>query len=81
MREGLARLEHEQWVVWSKSVLKQLLEDVDPYDSVELRNRVLKLHQKWLPNQIDYDDLSEELKDKDREWADKVLKLIQKEEV
>lgn len=76
LREQLAELEHEQWVKWSQNLMSQLLDDVDPNDSFAVRNNVLKKHQRWLALWKPYDELSEEDKDKDRIWADKVLKII-----
>ncbi|KKN03724.1 hypothetical protein LCGC14_1104830 [marine sediment metagenome] len=58
IREGLAEIEHEQWIVWSKAVA--------PAVSPERRARWAKL---WIP----YSELTEEQKDQDRVWADKVL--------
>lgn len=77
IREQLANLEHQQWGYWSKNAISQLLDNVEPFGSIEaIGKRALQLHQKWLPNWVIYDELSEELKDKDREWADKVLEIF-----
>ncbi len=59
--EELAEIEHDQWIEWSKSVADEVSE--------ERRERWKKL---WIP----YDELSEEEKEKDREYARKVLKKI-----
>lgn len=58
--ERLAALEHDQWVYWSKGVAHE----VNP----ERRERWAKL---WVP----YSQLSEEEKDKDREWARKAIAI------
>ncbi len=62
LREKLANLEHEQWSHWTKYMLDNLTDE----------------NIKRWRKQIDtnYDDLSEKEKDSDREWADKVLKLV-----
>ena len=61
--EKLAELEHEQWMVWSQDIAsKELL-------SNERRERWRKL---WIP----FQELSEEMKDRDRKWAKKVLEII-----
>lgn len=59
-REALAALEHEQWMAWSQDIAsKETL-------SAERLDRWRRL---WVP----YDQLTEDQKDMDREWADKVL--------
>lgn len=59
--EQLAKLEHDQWMEWSKSVSKEVSE--------ERLNRWKKL---WIP----YSKLSEEMKEEDRKYARKVLNLL-----
>lgn len=66
LREELAELEHDQWMEWAKSILKS--EDI----SKEREERWEK--ECFHP----YNKLSEEMKDFDREWADKVLKIVKK---
>ena len=58
IREGLAKLEHDQWVEWSKAVAPEV--------SPERQERWKKL---WIP----YSELTEEQKDQDRVWADKSI--------
>jgi bifunctional non-homologous end joining protein LigD len=62
--EELSELEHEQWMKWSKDVAKK--EDISP-------ERLERWKEYWKP----YDKLPEDVKDDDREWAEKVLKLVQ----
>jgi len=62
LREKLAELEHEQWMVWSKSIAQVSL-------PIEIRKRWQKC---WKP----YNELTEQQKDQDRVWADKVLDLV-----
>ena len=64
--EKLATLEHEQWIAWSKSIVRE--EQI----SLERYNRWVEL---WVP----YEDLTEEQKEQDRVWARKVLEVILKE--
>lgn len=59
--ESLASIEHEQWMEWSKSVASEV--------SAERRDRWEKY---WIP----YDQLSDEVKEQDREWARKALNLM-----
>lgn len=63
LREQLAALEHEQWMAWSQNIA------TSEFISTERLSRWAAL---WLP----YDELTEEQKDQDREWADKVLAAL-----
>ena len=58
--EKLAEIEHQQWMEWSKSVAPEV--------SKERRKRWEKL---WVP----YSELSEEMKEEDRKYARKALKV------
>jgi uncharacterized protein YfaT (DUF1175 family) len=64
LREELAALEHEQWMQWANSLIKS------EHLSTERLNR-------WAECMVPYSDLSEAMKDHDREWADKVLALVE----
>lgn len=63
--ERLANLEHEQWAHWTKYMLDNLSAD----------------NIKRWQSQIEtpYSQLSKKEKEKDREWARKILKIIDKE--
>jgi hypothetical protein len=65
LREELAKLEHEQWELWSKDIAEQ--ENI----SKERLDRWKKCWKK-------YDKLNEDAKEDDRKWADKVLNIINK---
>jgi hypothetical protein len=60
-RERLAALEHEQWVEWSRAIA-----DVEAITAT----RLARWEKMWVP----YAELSEEQKDQDRVWADRILK-------
>lgn len=60
--EKLAELEHEQWMEWSKSVAGEVSD-----------SRISRWELYWVP----YDELSEAVKEQDRIWARKVLKILQ----
>jgi len=60
--EKLADLEHEQWIEWSKSVAPEVSE-----------TRKERWKKYWIP----YSDLTEEVKDQDRKYAKKVLKILE----
>lgn len=61
--EKLAALEHEQWVFWAKDILKT--EDIN-------KERADQWEKLFVP----YDELTEEMKEEDRKWARKVLKIF-----
>ena len=63
--EDLAKLEHKQWEEWSKDISKK--EDIS-------KERLDRWKKYWK----DYEQLDEDVKDDDREWADKVFKIIDK---
>lgn len=61
--EELAKLEHEQWIEWSKSIAKS--EEIS-------KERLERWKKYWVP----YEELPEEVKEEDRKYARKVLTLI-----
>lgn len=63
IREELAALEHEQWILWSKDIAK-----TEKISST----RFERWQELWRP----YSKLTETEKDQDREWADKVIRLF-----
>jgi hypothetical protein len=68
--EELAKLEHEQWMHYSKAVSEQIMQ------AKSLEELQLFIKEKWFPNWKDYSELSEEDKNKDRMWARKALRTI-----
>ena len=69
LREKLAELEHRQWVAWSEAVATNSEFEIP-----------MGLIEKWRKSWIPYSYLSEEQKDKDRFWADKVLEVVPQKE-
>ena len=64
MLEKLAELEHKQWIYWSQEVaFKEKI-------SAERKKRWMEF---WIP----YENLTEEAKELDRQWARKVFDLFQ----
>lgn len=65
--EDLAALEHEQWKAWSMDIL-------DTEKICEPRAK------RWLEiyKYGGYRNLPEDLKDKDREWAERILWIVKK---
>jgi hypothetical protein len=62
LRERLAKLEHQQWMHWTKWLVNKSDHDIPE-----------ELEEKWKKSWMPYEELSEEMKDKDRKWADKSL--------
>ena len=83
MREKMAEIEHEQWMQWAKALLPELKELTKhhlPYgDERETGNCACKTCQRierWERECFKpYNELSEEMKNHDRKWADKILAL------
>lgn len=61
--EELAKIEHNQWIEWSKAIQSEISED--------RRNR-------WKKYWVDYEDLSEDVKEQDRVYARKVIDAVEK---
>lgn len=63
LTESLSDLEHEQWMYWSKSIASK--EKISP-------EKLTSWKKDWIP----YSELSEEVKEHDRKWARKVIRII-----
>jgi len=79
--ERLAKLEHEQWVEWGKSIAPELVELRDAA-SIPLVKDFLVLKtterlQRWNSFWVSYEDLNEKIKERDRVWARKVLHIFE----
>ena len=86
LREELAELEHKQWESWTRYITEHLF---DAYEqgkgnsndeiaqmkglSWSIGKELVPMMKKWHKNWKPYLELTEEEKDKDRIWADKVL--------
>jgi hypothetical protein len=64
--EALAKIEHEQWMHWSRAVAADIAD----------ATRV-----KWQRSWVDYTELRDDLKETDRLWARKVLTLLRQREL
>jgi len=62
LREELAALEHEQWVRWARHFLAH----ATPENLARWQRQC----------ETPYDQLTEAEKDRDREWADRVLAIL-----
>ncbi len=76
LREWLSNLEHEQWIAWSKSLtieLREIYIFTEKAEMFKIKDKINSRIQRWEKNWIPYKELSEDIKDFDREWADKIL--------
>ncbi len=64
--ERLASLIHDKWISWSRTLV---------LNGEVAQNKVRAWEKYWVP----YEELSEEVKDMDREWAHKVASLTAEE--
>lgn len=85
--EELSALEHDQWIHWSKSVYDSIekliaLIDVDGLsdENLEFIETQKARLARWESYWVDYDELSEKVKEQDREYARKTIELINKKE-
>ena len=63
--ESLAELEHEQWMKWADTIMQtENISDVR--------------FARWASCMISYAELTEEMKEFDREWARKALAILRK---
>ena len=63
--ESLAELEHEQWMKWADTIMQtEKISDAR--------------FARWASCMIPYADLTEEMKEFDREWARKALAILRK---
>jgi len=63
LHERLSALDHEQWMHWSKALA---------------RNAWLphEVERRWKTMWVPYEDLPEEIKNSDREWADRAFRIM-----
>ena len=79
LREWLSEQEHIQWEYWSKTLAKELHDIKVLCYAGKTTEAIQKLNsrlQRWEKNWKPYEKLKEEIKDYDREWADKILDNI-----
>lgn len=62
-KEALAELEHEQWMEWARYIA-----GAEPISPERL--------ERWNKLFVPYSQLTEEQKDQDRKWADKIINLL-----
>lgn len=80
--EKLAKLEHQQWLHWSRSVsnlLDELLTkliDGTKKEREKLWHKGMRTLVRWREGSVPYEKLSDTDKDKDRRWAIKALELV-----
>ena len=76
----MSEKEHEQWEHWSKALAKELLNIRRDLNAAMDCNSAIKQIdcriEKWKNNWIPYQKLKEDVKEFDREWADKILNSL-----
>jgi hypothetical protein len=65
LREDLAKLEHEQWMHWTSHIKDEFGDELPE-----------ELTDRWEEKRMPYNELTEEEKDKDRKWADKIIDRV-----
>ncbi len=88
--EEMSEICHDEWVKWSKNISKELNEaievmkkdiqffednDADNKEAVELVQKLEYRLERWEKLWVPYEELSEEMKDFDRKYAQKMLDL------
>ena len=64
--EALAEIEHEQWMHWSRAAAAKV---------------PAPIRAQWQNSWVPYGELSEKLKEADRIWARKVVKLLRRRQL
>lgn len=72
--EQLASLEHDQWITWSKEILKRMVTFAQTNNGLIAFS--MEQEQRWTPNWIPYTELSDNVQEHDRKWARKVLAIV-----
>jgi len=74
LREWLSEQEHNQWEHWGKEIARRLEQWCnDNWSKLTFEDNVAEQIMKWKLNWKPYKDLPEDIKEYDREWADKIL--------
>jgi hypothetical protein len=77
--EILADLEHQQWEHWSKTIarsLEKIIKLLNENKTQEAVGWLESIIKNWEKNWKPYKKLPEDIKDFDREWAEKVLDYV-----
>lgn len=79
LREKLAEVEHLQWESWAVAIsidlekIRKLIKERNPRRAMEVID--LRLNR-WKAFKVPYAKLGEEAKNLDRQWADKVMRVL-----
>ena len=88
--EEMSEICHYEWVKWSKNISKELNEAIEVMkkdirffeengaenkEAIELVQKLESRLERWGKLWIPYEELSEEMKDSDRKYAQKMLDL------
>ena len=78
--EELADLEHDQWIYWSKVLavtMEAALDNLSNGHTDEAAKILFKKIEGWKTNWKPYSELPNNVKEYDRVWARKVIKLME----
>lgn len=78
--EGLSTIEHKQWCNWSQNIWNKLESIKRAIDCNDLNTALFLINEirsRWDKYWIPYEQLEEKVKDMDRFWAKKVIKLLE----
>ena len=70
LTEEIAKLEHEQWIIWSATVVNKIANA----KSLEEVGKIT--FERWDVDWTSWRKLDEREKEKNREWARKVVRLL-----
>ena len=86
--EELSDLEHVQWMEWSKTIsgdLRKYVEILEKCDDMYPVQQVINLINdridRWEKFWVPYEDLTDEIQEYDREWARKVMAIMDGEDL
>lgn len=63
--DKISNIIHEAWMEWTKSI-----SDIESFEHLILE--VIRWEELWIP----YNELSEDIKEKDRKWAKEIIKIV-----
>ncbi len=78
LRETIGGKEHEQWLRWVGTVIKDLYQ-ISSGHNADCDCPSCKRIRRWKPNMISYSELSDEIKEYDRIEADQIIILLKQQ--
>lgn len=81
LREKVSEILHDEWVTWSKRMAEELRVIRDHIINGDTDNAINVIDERiaaFKEYQIPYSELDEDIKDEDRLYADKTIRLLRK---